>query len=367
MKSTKRSLIYLGWQGNDNFGDELLYDSWKVALDDSLEFTAPLTLGRYLVKEAGHFARTRTRVSGTERLLLLGGGTTIGFRTWADHTRLARRMFGATGMLIPGAGAAESGDEFLLSKQPHDWAAWRNEPQVGLLGVRGPLTAAECASYWQPAGVIGDPALLYPRHTDITTTPANTIGLCLGSEGTSRFDVADVAQGVRRAAEELGASITLFEVTPADAPVTEQLVRLLGREIHVIRFDGDVRNMMREIARCRIMVSERLHGVVAAVVAEVPAVPLAYASKCDDFWLSVAGERAALKPGLSQHQLVEEVRRSLSRDRLQEIASRTQHLGNALERAADSIKQWMAGDLPTHELLALRAPDLVDGTNDAPA
>lgn len=357
MTTKKRSLVYLGWQGNDNFGDELLYDSWRVALRDRLEVTAPLTLGRYLVKEAGHFARGRMRVAGGERLLLLGGGTTIGFRTWADHTRLARRMFGAAGMLIPGAGAAETGDDFLLSTQPHDWAAWRREPRVALLGVRGPLTAAECAEHWEPTGVIGDPALLYPRHVDIPSQRVDTIGLCLGSEGKSRFDVQSVARAVRTAAAELGASVTLFEMTPADRPVTDQLIHLLGDDTRVVRFDGDVRAMMTEIAACWVMVSERLHGVVAAVSLGVPAVPLAYASKCDDFWLSVTEERATIKPGFTEDALVAEVRRSLDPTRALRIAVRVERLGDALDRAAESIAAWQAGELPTDRLLGLRASD----------
>lgn len=357
MSNGRRSLIYLGWQGNDNFGDELLYDSWRAALHDRLEVTAPLTLGRYLVKEAGKYARARTRLAGCERLVLLGGGTTIGFRTWAEHTRLARRMFGASGTLVPGAGAAERGDRFLLSRQPHDWAAWKREPDVALFGVRGPLTALECSDQWEPTAVLGDPALLYPRHVDVTSSPLNTVGLCLGSEGTSRFDVAEVARTVRGVATELGATVTVFEVTSADRPVTDALRDLLGADTRVVGFDGDVRAMMTEIARCRLMVSERLHGVVAAVAAGVPAVPLAYASKCDDFWLSVAGVRAAIKPGVSGDRLAAELRQSLDSERSARIGASVQRLGDALDRSADAIRLWMAGCLPTKELLRMRAAD----------
>lgn len=357
MSNGRRSLIYLGWQGNDNFGDELLYDSWRAALGDPLEVTAPLTIGRYLVKEVGHYLRARSRLAGRERLVLLGGGTTIGFRTWAEHTRLARRMFGASGTLVPGAGAAESGDGFLLSRQPHDWAAWRREPDVALFGVRGPLTALECSGHWEPTGVLGDPALLYPRHVDVTSSPANTVGLCLGSEGTSRFDVADVAGAVRGVATELGATVTVFEVTPADRPVTDALRAILGPDTRVVPFDGDVRAMMTEIARCRLMVSERLHGVVAAVAAGVPAVPLAYASKCDDFWLSVAGTRAAIKPGVPAERLAAELRQSLDAERSAQIAARVRRLGDALDRSADAIRLWLAGDLPTGHVLRMRAAD----------
>ena len=347
----RRELIYLGWQGNDNFGDELLYDAWKVALDLPLSKTAPLTLGRYLVKEGPRFARDRVASAGAERLVLLGGGTTIGFGTWARHVRLAQKMFGAAGVLIPGAGAAERGDDTLLSTQPYDWQAWRDEANVNLMGVRGPLTALECALNWHETSVLGDPALLYPLHRRIDVAPLSTIGVCLGSGGHSKFDVARVADAAARLADELDASITVFEVTAADAPVTRELVARIGRSVRVVTFSGDTDEMMREIAACRLVLSERLHGAVAASSLLVPTVPLAYASKCDDYWLSVAEERARIQPGATADDIVAEARRSLSSAQRAKRDANVEALQGRLETAASRIRAWLAGDLTTEQIL----------------
>ncbi|MFE7843720.1 polysaccharide pyruvyl transferase family protein [Microbacterium sp. NPDC057407] len=348
----RRELIYLGWQGNDNFGDELLYEAWKAALDRPLAITAPLTPRRYAVTEAPRFLRDRVSSLGAERLVLLGGGTTIGFGTWARHTRLARRMFAASGVIIPGAGAAERGDDALLSTQPYDWDAWRTEPDVALWGVRGPLTALECTRNWQPTGVIGDPALLYPLHREIDVEPQSTVGVCLGSGGRSAFDVATVAAAVTRIADDLGASITVFEVTPADAPVTNELAHRLGRPARLVRFVGDVHAMMREIAGCRLFFSERLHGAVAASSLRVPTVPLAYASKCDDYWLSVAEERPVIQPGARPSDIVTEGHRALAPAQRALRDGNVAMLQERLEQAASRIRGWLAGGIPTAELLA---------------
>lgn len=349
---TRRELIYLGWQGNDNFGDELLYEAWKAALDRPLAKTAPLTLGRYLVKQAPGFVRDRLASAGADRLILLGGGTTIGFGTWAKHTRLAKSMFAASGVLIPGAGAAERGDDTLLNSQPYDWPAWRAEPGVALMGVRGPLTARECARNWRATNVIGDPALLYPLHRTIDVVPQPTVGVCLGSGGHSKFDIGSVADAAARAADDLDASVTVFEVAPSDRAVTQELVRRLGRPVRTLAFDGDVDDMMREIAACRLFFSERLHGAVAASSLRVPTVPLAYASKCDDYWLSVAQERARIQPGATADEMIDEARRALQPAQRDLRDRNVALLQGRLEAAASRIRDWLTGGIPTRQLLA---------------
>jgi hypothetical protein len=349
----RREIVYLGWQGNANFGDELLYDAWKVALGRDLEITAPLTLGRYLVKSLPGYLGQLLRMRGAERLVLLGGGTTIGFGTWARHTGLARVMYRAAGVAIPGAGAAERADAFLLARQPQDWAAWRRMRNVALLGVRGPLTDLECAQEWRPTGVIGDPALIYPRFANLDRPErANTIGLCLGSEGASRFDVPTVVAAVQRVARELGATVTVFEVTAADAPVTREVVRLLGGQSRLVRFSGSVREMMQEIAACRAFVSERLHGTVAAVSLGVASTPLSYASKCDDFWMSVTGERSSIRLDHSVDDLAHTIRLSLDPARQARIDSTVAELQELLIASASILTSWLAGERSTTDLLA---------------
>ena len=349
----RRELVYLGWQGNANFGDELLYDAWKVALGRDLDITAPLTRGRYLVKSLTSYLGQLLQLRGAERIVLLGGGTTIGFGTWAGHTALARVMYRAAGVAIPGAGAAERADAFLLARQPHDWAAWRRMRNTALFGVRGPLTELECSQQWQATGVIGDPALLYPRFANLDRPEqANTIGLCLGSEGTSRFDVPTVVAGVQQVARELGATITVFEVTAADAPVTREVVRLLGGQARVVPFSGSVREMMHEIAACRAFVSERLHGTVAAVSLGVAATPLSYASKCDDFWMSVTGERSPIRLDHSVDELADAIRLSLDPKRQLRINDAVAELQELLTASAGILTSWLAGERSTTDLLA---------------
>ena len=341
-RSTSRELIYLGWQGNGNFGDELIYDYWKAALGRDLTIEAPLTMKRYVTKQVTRFVPDRLKLIGRERAILLGGGTTVGFGTWAQHARLAQRMYGTKRLIAAGAGAAERGDEFTLSRQPHDWPAWRAMEGFSLLGVRGPLTQRACDAELRSSPIVGDPALAYPDVVSLRPHPKNLIGLCLGSEGKSRFDVRSVAHGVRAAADRLGAEIMLFQMTDADAPVNAELRTYLG-PVETIAFTGDVQHMMERIAECESFVSERLHGTIAAVAVSVAATPLPYASKCDDFWLSVADTRPKLHVESSADEVTAAVLDSRDAAELKRIASRVAGHRASLGRAVSAIRDWLEG------------------------
>lgn len=329
--------MYLGWQSRGNFGDDLLLETWRAALDDPLDVLAPLYL-RDLPRTGLRYLRDRARMTGSERAILLGGGTAIGFRGWADHVSTAKRMYATDSVVIAGAGAATATDEYALGLQEQDWPAWQGLASTTLLGVRGPLTAAECAAHWRPTTVIGDPALLYPQLRPVAATrDAGTIGVSIGSHTSSRFDLDAVAAAVRGT----GLRPVVFQLASTDVAVSESLAsRLGGAEIR--SFDGNVHSMMEQIAGVSLLLSERLHGAVAAVALGVPCVPLSYASKCDDFWLSVTDEPPRITPNSTSAAIAAEIARAIDTDQIDEFAPRLAQLRSALTNAAASIRGWMS-------------------------
>jgi hypothetical protein len=348
-----RRLVYLGWHGFQNFGDDLLHASWQAALDADLTVSAPLSRRDY-VERAPQFIRDRLGMLGAERLVLLGGGTTIGFGNWAGHTRLAAKAFGASGVLVPGAGAAEAVDAFAVGLQPQDWAAWAEQRDIALFGVRGPLTVRECELGWRPTGVLGDPALVYPALVDlsgISSDPA-TLGVCIGADPASRFDVDVIAEAVREHVRSHAiAAVHVFALSPGDVAQAEALAARIGGVADVVAYTGDVEATMRDIASCGLFVSERLHGAVAAVSLGVPTVPLSYASKCDDFWLSVAGARADITVGHTADELVSAMGAALMPERRALVNGNLERLQERLLAAAARINAWLVGSAPTAALL----------------
>jgi polysaccharide pyruvyl transferase WcaK-like protein len=339
-----REIVYLGWQGFGNFGDDLLHETWRLALGRPLEVEAPLNGSGYR-RRIVRFAADRLRLIGSERIVLLGGGTTVGFANWAAHVDLARRCYGARAVITAGAGAAASHDLYSTSAQPQDWSAWRAVRNVVLMGVRGPSTAREVEAAGMPAPVVGDPALLYPelRAVEPVAGPAR-IGVALGSDPTSRFDLAVIGAAVdRHAAAEGISEVVLFALSDADRTTARELAAMLETPTRIHEYvPGGVHETMQELAGCSVVVSERLHGAIPAVALGVPTVPLSYASKCDDFWESVTGSVAPITVGHTVDELVDALRSARSGV----DTSRVRALQDALSRAAAALRDWLDGTQP---------------------
>jgi hypothetical protein len=303
----RQRFVYVGWQGHENFGDDILLDVWRRLLGSGIAVEAPLHAKDY-VRSAPGVLRGRKR-AGRDAQVLLGGGTALGFRSWAQHVRLATAAYGADSVVVLGAGAAEGADAYARSLQRVDWRAWRKVKNLRVLGVRGPLSQQELrVNLDLEVEVLGDPALMYPY---LRPTPAHkepTLGICLGSQESTRFDVSSVADAARVAVAELGwDGVRVIGLAASDRPDVDRLTSALGdlvRDVHL--YAGDVAATTEIIGTCGAFVSERLHGAILAVALGVPTVPLAYASKCDDFWLSVNSERPSLHPGCGTTQLVDE-------------------------------------------------------------
>lgn len=371
MEFSKRRLVYLGWQGFNNFGDDLLHEAWKYALDDNLDIEAPLFIRDY-IKRGFSFLKSRLKLVGSESLILLGGGTTIGFSSWAGHAHNAVNFYGSAGIVLAGAGAAAGNDSYALGLQESNWKRWRQVPGAVLFGVRGPLTAVECELNWQkPCPVIGDPALMYPTVAGVLVDGVRdlgTVGVCLGSQTSTRFSVETVAEGIKAAiasSNELVEAV-VFQLADSDAEVAQELSKELGGA-KVAVYNGDVKQMLLQISECSVFVSERLHGAVAAVSVGVPAVPLSYASKCDDFWLSVAESKPLIQVGHTAEELASEIQACQQPERVARIAGNRDKLIQHLLKSALAIKTWKEGAISVSELvkrafLMRHEEDLVRGS-----
>jgi len=342
-----REVVYLGWTGHGNYGDELLLETWRLVL--GVDAVSPVTRRARLaaLRSTIHANRTGRRV---ERTLLVGGGTVLGFQNWARHVGDAARVYRADAVVALGAGAAESTDTFALGLQGQDWRHWARLRTI-LLGVRGPLTAVECEQAWDRPAVVGDPALLYPvaaglEHVHDADGP---VGVSVGADPVSRFEPGSVAAAVRRVSR-VDTEVVLFALSPNDLAACHALQSELRRPSRIHRFDGDVRATTSEIGRCSLMLSERLHGAVAAVGLGVPTVPLAYASKCDDFWLSVTGERPGVGPGSTEQQILDAATRALDPLERSAVGAQVEVLRERLSVGVRRIADWREGIITTDQL-----------------
>lgn len=301
------TFIYLGWHGNGNFGDDLLRDVWKALLPTGSLVDAPLTRRGYWDRRR-EVASVLARLGLRRRVLLLGGGTAIGFANWAGHIWRARMVFGARRVVIAGAGAAASDDAYLTGLQSQDWRLWRRlGSKALLLGVRGPITQQEVESNWRPTGVIGDPGIAIAMMGSNWRThvePRNAIGVSLGSQEGTRFDIAETALAIRELQSQLGVdSVEIHQLAESDVEVCTALAEMVGQGATVVSYRGVPWQTVASIAGLRLFVSERLHGAITGVATGTPTVMLSYASKSDDFWRSISQD-ALVRPGAEIATLV---------------------------------------------------------------
>lgn len=337
----KREVIYLGWQGFDNFGDDLLYETWRAALGRDLSNCAPL--GHAYVRAAPRILAERVRRARADKLVLLGGGTTVGFENWGRHARRAVAAFGAQGIIVAGAGIAAAGDKRAIAAQPQSWSDWHALEEMILFGVRGPISAQEAREHWRPARVLGDPALLYPLVAPVPVVAGKSVGVSIGAGGRTEFDIEAVARAVDRTSASLSADrITIFQLAEEDAELCVALQRRLRGQSVIAPF-RNVRETMVDIARTQIMFSERLHGAVAAASLGVPVVPLTYGSKCTDFMLSIDEEHMPLPTTASADDITFAARAQLNLRARTRIDARVAQLQEDLIACATAIGAWLEG------------------------
>ena len=349
--ASRRALVYLGWQGFENFGDDLLYDTWRAALGDRFAACAPL--GRDYLRRAPQVVGARLRAVGSERLVLLGGGTTVGFANWGRHARRALTAYGASSLIVAGAGIAAATDERALSTQSQDWGEWSALPSVAYFGVRGPISVAESAARWRAAPMVGDPALLYPVVRPVAAAGGlSSVGVSIGAGGRSSFELEAVAEAVDLSRERVGAErVLVFQLAEEDADVCARLRARLRSPSVLVEYRGDVHETMRAVAGVRLFFSERLHGVVAGVALGVPTVPLAYASKSVDFWTSVT-VRPLVPASANAAELLAAAEAALDSAEQRAVASRVAELCAHLNNAVDLIRGWQDGTVSTPALIA---------------
>jgi polysaccharide pyruvyl transferase WcaK-like protein len=184
-------------------------------------------------------------------------------------------------------------------------------------------------------GVVGDPALLYERSGSVPSV-ARWIGLCLGNDGGNSTSPATLAKALLQLDPARHNLYKVFVLSPGDLPTAEALREELGSSAQLVRYAGDVDYIMDEIASCQLMVSERLHGSIAAAAVDVRPVSLAYLSKCVDFMESVGLGDYVFDPGDSAEALGALLLRAMT-DSTNDWLLRRDELRSSLRREARAI------------------------------
>ncbi len=288
LQSGKR-VVYLGWLGHSNVGDELLFDVFNERAADAF---GPNVRVQAHVPDPAY----RRSLDGVDAVVL-GGGSLLGVGYYAPIVLEAKRRglpivswgTGLDGLSLAGIKAVRSGGVPDWHR-PIDPEALRSVAQsVDVLGVRGPDTAAVLRSVGvEHARVVSDPGLLVragtppvlPEGRPIVAINAGTSRPVFGGEGALDSVSSALAQAADDAVEK-GLRPVLFAMWPEDLDACREVRRRMRHwgQATVLEHVYDAPAIAGLLAASRWAIVVKLHAAVLCAAAGTPFIQLAYRSK----------------------------------------------------------------------------------------
>lgn len=285
----KPLILYSGWVGYGNLGDELLFVAHEKLFPEHnlipYHRMSFLKLFIWLNKK---------NIKGC----FLGGGTLINLPgSWLKDTKDMLSM--GLPVFALGTGVnfklTEPGKQPMVNDSIRNWIGPLE--QFRYLGLRGPLSAEVLdARLQRPTEVVGDTALSLAPDLYAAPEKDNIIGICVGySKEISQIFDADTYRAIfftfikEYIAE--GFEIILLPVVRKDEAFNYKLLK----EVNDIRcsiagFRGDQQRYFSGVASCTLFIGQKLHGTVTATMLRVPSIMVSYHAKCVDYMHSIGME-----------------------------------------------------------------------------
>ena len=298
-------VLYLGWLGRGNLGDEALWQAFAELVPGAAAFPAPsITRARiaHLLRGLGMTGWAQGLIRRHQRQYLrdfpgrtvvLGGGTLIGSHSWLDPLRDAL----ALGYQVHSFGTGMLDMNFWAGRQayPDDMrdhlAQWRDVlTRFQTLSVRGVQTRRALESIGLACEVTGDPVVLFTEQAEVSLPGQRVVGLNWGDArgqlwGGDERAVADTLRTLADALIRDGWKVLVYAIYGPDAALCRQWIPTLERpaEVELLVERHDPRRYVQLVRRCDVFVGMKLHATALAFVGQVPAIMLEYRPKCADF------------------------------------------------------------------------------------
>ena len=335
--------LYIGWVGEDNLGDEAMFDACRALLPSFAwrpvqDMMGPrrglrtlLAGGPRAVREAGWrrvldvALHEADHLTGRE-VAILGGGTLINRnRGWLDAYRAVKARVGSP---VPVFGSGVANPEFWLNTA--GWsdtrAEWRAEvADLPVIGVRGPISARLLGEAGVPnVKVVGDPALILEEsgpEGDLGRVAINT-GRCGGLTWGTEADLMAGLVELTRRLRTRATGVSVVPIWPPDEMACLELARAAGLSDHdVLRAPRTSADYRRAVGSAAVVVTVKLHAAVLAAAAGIPFVAVEYRPKVRDFAESLGWDhfcvRADRADGPTLERKVDELRADLPARRAQ--------------------------------------------------
>jgi polysaccharide pyruvyl transferase WcaK-like protein len=309
-------IAYIGWTGQDNMGDEAMYEAHRQVFPE-LHFAPCPNLGPNLV--LGTVARLRrgALVDG----VCLGGGTLIGNGYFRRTLESVLAVSEGTPRFMLGVGVEDP--DFVGTRRRN--GSTELQRWVDLLGefdkvcVRGPLSQQALSDVGIASDVVGDPALILGDAAPVEEVDDRLLGINVGvTDDLWGNDLGAVQAHVTSFAQTMihrGWRIRFVPLWPKDLRYTRDIARQLGDQVEVFDDYLDLDKLLGALRECTTFVGEKLHSVILASAVFVPSVALEYRPKCRDFQCSIGRERYTVRTDQLDHDRLVDMVDDLERHR----------------------------------------------------
>lgn len=293
-----RNILYIGWIGFNNLGDELL---WNMFKDTCAKY---LDVGKFTIKPS--LPGTDLKNLDEFDMVVLGGGSLF----LPGYLQILQdAIHRGKSVLIWGAGIdwiEEPTLGLLLNDQLTSLNPSFTQKDVDVLeevlehalfvGVRGPLTkkAIELMvgnEISAKVKVIGDPALLLQNaHLLQTPEKEKIIGINWGTTfnrlyGANEESVEEQLVETAKRLINKGYKILIYTVWNDDILHCERLYNKINDPDNVV-LDKNLyteQQLITQLSRCKATINFKLYANILSLIANVPSIPLGYRFKVFDF------------------------------------------------------------------------------------
>ncbi|GIN74509.1 hypothetical protein J14TS2_49840 [Bacillus sp. J14TS2] len=295
-----KHVLYIGWIGYHNLGDELMFDLFKQQfskLGEDYKLDLVNNEKRYLDNAPLH----------VYDLIVLGGGSIISGPDQLIQPYIIETLYKAIQLnkkvMIWGSGIDWAPKSYIAPDAPISWHASPELKQKAQTvfkesvwtGVRGPFTQQilRHCGIDAPVEISGDPAFLLEKKS--TTEQTNKlIGVNWGTSYQNIYghDEITLENRLTSALNQLiakGYKIYFYLVWHADLDVTKRLCQKLTNQQAII-LDEKVYHqdeLMNLMDRFAFTINFKLHANYLSLAAQVPFIALGYRFKIFDFAASI--------------------------------------------------------------------------------